>query len=388
LLGLPTTAQTVSIPDAIFKDALVNENVARLFGDPVLQDVDVNNDGEIQLSEALNVQELYVNNDQTTPTEDKIASLEGIQSFINLEILICSYNLLPELDVTQLTNLQSLSCRNNLLSNLDVSQNVDLILFTCSFNNLVNIDPTFNMALERLRVNNNQITSIDVSQNIAVKDLWVQENELNNLMIQTNSNLEVLSCDNNQLTSLDVSQNPALYFINCFKNQITTLDFSQNPLLERLSCRDNQLVNLNVQNNNNASITRMWAHNNPNLLCINVDNENATYPICDMDAPFTGWCKDGAANYSEDCVLSSEDFNKTIDINVYPVPVTNSLHIVSSIISKIDVVEIYSSHGVLINTIKNASLPKTINTENFAAGIYFVKISMDGNSFYKRIIKK
>ena len=61
-------AQIVNIPDPNFKNALIDEGV------------DTNNDGEIQVSEAEAVLNLNVN-------DRNISSLEGIQSFINLEEL-------------------------------------------------------------------------------------------------------------------------------------------------------------------------------------------------------------------------------------------------------------------------------------------------------------
>jgi len=69
---LTSNAQIVDIPDTNFKNALLNH-------DPI---IDTNNDGEIQESEAESVTVMYV-------TDKNISSLEGIQSFILLELLSC-----------------------------------------------------------------------------------------------------------------------------------------------------------------------------------------------------------------------------------------------------------------------------------------------------------
>jgi Leucine-rich repeat (LRR) protein len=98
----------------------------------------------------------------------------------------------------------------------------------------------------------NQLTSLDVSQNTALTILW---------------------CDDNQLTSLDVSQNTALTILWCDDNQLTSLDVSQNTALFNLSCADNQLTSLDVRNGNNTHFTGFYATNNPNLYCINVDDD-------------------------------------------------------------------------------------------------------------------
>lgn len=53
--------QIVNIPDANFKNALVNSICTDTNGDGVLDDdVDANNDDEIQVAEALDVQQLFL----------------------------------------------------------------------------------------------------------------------------------------------------------------------------------------------------------------------------------------------------------------------------------------------------------------------------------------
>lgn len=59
-LFLSGNAQIVTIPDANFKNALVNTICTDTDGDGVLDgDVDTNDDGEIQVSEALGAQQLF-----------------------------------------------------------------------------------------------------------------------------------------------------------------------------------------------------------------------------------------------------------------------------------------------------------------------------------------
>ncbi len=71
-------AQMVNIPDSAFKFALVNLPVVDTTGNGLPDsDVDTNDDGEIQVTEAEATQNLRFSN-------FGIESLEGIQSFINL----------------------------------------------------------------------------------------------------------------------------------------------------------------------------------------------------------------------------------------------------------------------------------------------------------------
>ena len=64
----------VSIPDANFKNALLNNNTV----------IDTNGDGEIQVSEAEAVTNLWVSN-------ENINNLKGIEFFINFYLFIFAY---------------------------------------------------------------------------------------------------------------------------------------------------------------------------------------------------------------------------------------------------------------------------------------------------------
>jgi len=347
-----TQAQIVNIPDANFKNALISTNCVDVDGDGIGDVVaDINGDFEIQVSEAEDVINLIVDS-------NNISSLEGIQSFTNLEVLDCWNNPLIDIDVTQNLNLIFLDCYNTHISSLDVSQNLNLeILFCQSF----------------------QLTSLDVSQNLNLSFLSCPSSQLSSLDVSQNPNLEKLTCWNNQLTSLDVSQNPNLKNLFLEGNQITSLDVSQNPNLEKLECWNNQLTSLNINNGNNLNITRMFAYDNSNLTCIQVDDETAIYPKCEINF-LVGWCKDDWAEYSEDCALGVSDF-ELYNIKIYPNPVQNTLNINSEF--PIDFIKIYTLQGQLVNESKNNQIDVSLLT----SGLYFVSVIIDGQNIVKKFIK-
>ena len=107
-------------------------------------------------------------------------------------------------------------------------------------------------ALTFLNCNYNQLTSLNVSQNTALINLW---------------------CYINQLTSLNVSGASALTYLNCYNNQLTSLNVSQNTALTTLNCTNNQLTSLDVRNGNNTNFQYFYASSNPNLYCIDVDDD-------------------------------------------------------------------------------------------------------------------
>jgi len=351
-IGVVTQAQIVDIPDTNFKNALVNDLVVDTNGDDVGDsDADTNNDGEIQVSEAEAVLGLFVPN-------KNIDSLEGIQSFTNIEILNCNGNQLTSLDFAQNTNLEFLFCLDNQLINLDVSQNIYLIELKCQINYL---------------------TNLDITQNSALNLLWCWDNQLNSLDVNQNQNLISLACGTNQLSSLDVTQNINLQFFNCISNEITSLDVSQNTNLIRISCIENQLISLNVKNGNNSNMTRMFAYDNPNLDCIQVDDETATYPFCDI-GNYTGWCKDDWAEYNEECILGIEE-NNNFSFTIYPNPTQNTFFIETQ--QPIETVKIYNLQGQLVTEVSTNS----IDVSQLSAGLYFVKVTVGGKSETKKFVK-
>tara|TARA_B100000767_G_scaffold57601_1_gene53394 strand:- start:66 stop:1055 length:990 start_codon:yes stop_codon:yes gene_type:complete len=276
--------QNVYIPDANFKNYLVNNTA-----------INTNGDSEIQVTEAsaftgiINCYDL------------SISDLIGIEAFTALTYLNCGYNQLTSLDVTQNTALEVLECYSNQLTSLDVSQNTALYRLKCDDNQLTSLDVSNNTALESLDCDANQLTSLDVSQNTALKILGCTVNQLTSLDVSNNTALEVLECAINQLTSLDVSNNTALEGLNCDANQLTSLDVSQNTALIILGCIVNQLTCLNVANGNNINLVVFDAENNPNLTCIQVDDAvwssaNWTGGNIDSQIYFSANCNNACSN--------------------------------------------------------------------------------------------
>ena len=358
VFGLPLNAQIVNIPDANFKDALINticvDNDGNLGPDI---DADLNNDGEIQVSEAQAViNGLYVQG-------RNIASLEGIESFSNLKSLRCESNVLTELDLSQNPNLEDLHCGNgNLFSSLDISEITNLRFVDCSYNNL---------------------TSLTISNNLNLEVIYCDSNDLTNIDLSGAPNLIYLACQINQLTSLNLSVVPLLDGLTCQLNQLTSLDVSNNPVLYRMSCRDNDLVNLNVSNGNNTNFTSMWAFGNPNLECIEVDDViYSNSQPCDQSTG-TGWCIDSSASFSEQCVLGIGDVSENEDFAIYPNPTQDRLYVDSNEI-EIELLRLFSSEGKLI---KEYNSKNNIDVSFLTEGLYFIKTISEGKTTVKKFVK-
>ncbi len=415
--------QIVNVPDANFKNALVNTLCVDTNGDGIVDaDADTNNDGEIQVSEAEIVLHLNVSNHW-------ISSLEGIQSFINLEFLNSGINVLDSIDVTQLPNLVYLNVLFNNLTALDVTQNLNLVELNCANNYFSSgLDVTQNQSLETLWCSECWLSSIDVSQNPNLKILDVILNNLSSLDVTHNPNLESLYCASNQISNLNISQNPNLKELACGFNELSSLNVSHNSDLEYLNvrgsnltsvdvlensnlenfiasetniinidlslnhniiyvdCQNNpSLTGLNIKNGNNINMTRMLANDNPNLFCIQVDDENATYPPC-IDQGYDGWCVDNWVGYSEECILGFPSFEAINNIQLYPNPTENRLNIINNYNLDIYRIQIYDYQGRII--LKENSEFKTLQLSHLNKGIYLLRIETENGILTKKIVKE
>ncbi|WP_225035489.1 T9SS type A sorting domain-containing protein [Winogradskyella sp. SM1960] len=282
-------AQIVDIPDANFKSALVNDIIADFDGDGVPDgDVDTNDDGEIQVSEAEAVISLEVSQTYST-------SLEGLNSFVNLKtfymnsaynissieinalsqlenLIITGTDLISTLDLSGNPMLKELKLAGIGLTSLDVSQNPNLVWFDASSNDLSEIDVSNNLLLEYLDVSLNLIENLNVSSLANLESLGCNNNTISSLNILGCTSLNRLACFTNQLTELDISENPNLQYLTCYNNQIGSLDFSLNPELIELKASTNQLTTLDFSQNPNLS-KLIVDHNN--LTSINIKNGDA-----------------------------------------------------------------------------------------------------------------
>ncbi|MDC0202008.1 hypothetical protein OAJ56_02070 [Flavobacteriales bacterium] len=139
-------------------------------------------------------------------------------------------------------SIDSLRLFNNNISDLTGIQDfISLTKLECSFNSITELDISKNINLTYLVVMGcYKLKSLDISQNISLTELHCVMNRLTNLDVSNNINLNILHCYENQLTSLDVSNNTSLTSLACRDNQLTSLDVSNNPVLEELYCGGNK----------------------------------------------------------------------------------------------------------------------------------------------------
>lgn len=262
----------IPIADANFKAYLVSK-------------YDSDGDGEISISEAKEIDYIYVKTDD-------IESVSEISKFPNLEKLICygtydysyDYGLTGEggsgklkyLDVSNNLKLEYLNCGGNQIEVLDVSKNVKLWGLECSYNHLQELDVSNNVELTYLDCWGNQLTRLDLSKNSSLEELWCDFNYLTDLDLSNNTALEKLVCQHNIFTHLDLSRNTKLKSIGCYENQLSGLILPDS--LDSLKCSNNQLSSIDLSRN--KGLMKLWCSNNQ-LLSLDVSKNNSlTYLSC------------------------------------------------------------------------------------------------------------
>lgn len=333
ILSIAVNAQIVNIPDPHFKNALLNHDN---FGGEI---IDINGDGEIQVSEAEAIIDLIVGDPFLS---GQIEDMTGIEAFINIKSLLCFRNKITSLNLSQNTALEYLSCGENRIQSLDLTNNINLITLDC-FSNF--------------------LTELNVSQNIALQNIRCYENNLSNIDLTNNENLSVFIGDNNNFSNLDLTNNNQLIGLNC---------------------ENNRLNHLNIQNNNNENFYYFNSKNNPDLTCIFVDDS-------EYSEGASSWYKDPESTYvetQEECdALGFEDMSYK-QINIYPNPVKSTLNIE---LSDQDSEEFYGEIVDITGKTITTHLLKTntsIDVSYLSPGIYFLSIRDNQNKLLtKKLVK-
>jgi uncharacterized repeat protein (TIGR01451 family) len=205
LLGLNAQAQIVNIPDANFKNALINTLCADLDNNNTYEaDVDTDNDGEIQVSEALAVFKLNVSN-------QSIADLTGIESFQNMTRLGCDNNQISTLTLNNFFNLVGLYCSYNNMSSLTLTNCFNLNTFNCIGNLMTTLDLS-STRISRIFISNNpNLTNINLKNGVSMDASYAGRNSNQSQAIpppppsriESNPNLVYVCADDNEINYLD-----------------------------------------------------------------------------------------------------------------------------------------------------------------------------------------
>lgn len=281
-------AQNINIPDPIFKYYLTQELCIDKNGDGRMDDdVDTNDDGEVDLAEALLLKILNIPSLQ-------IQDLKGIEYFTNLEYIQCSEIEVDSISLTNLSKLEYLDCTSIGIKSIDLNGAQNLKRLVCYDNNLSKLDLQFVPQLEELQCGSNKITKLDLHYCPNLRRFDCDYNRLTNLDLTNFSKLEFVNAQWNFITAASFENSPNIIEIVIDHNELTNLSLTDNSKLERLYCGDNKLTSLELKDISPMSI--LFCNNN---LLTSIDlktvifksralidfreNPNLRYICCDVD---------------------------------------------------------------------------------------------------------
>lgn len=325
LFSISLNAQVIEFPDNVFKSKLLSADTSNgLAKNNSGQNIkiDINNNGEIELTEALLVYELNLSTSNINDIDD-IFDLTGILNFQNLKILNCNGNQLTSLNLSSLANLEEIYCNSNDLINLEVANLGQLKTLECSYNILNELDLSALISLETLKFNGNGLISnnLDFYENPNLSHLECHLNNISALNVSMLPQLKYLWCDTNNMLSLNIENLGLLEEVHAFGNSISEINLEGLDALRYLNLSDNNISDINVLNLNNLNyleisynplsvlncdgllnltelkaietlvselncsqtgVRQLFCNNNPNLITINTRNNIISYSDPDL----------------------------------------------------------------------------------------------------------
>lgn len=343
-VSITLSAQEVSIPDANFKNKLISLGI------------DKNNDGEIQKSEAKDVDELDISN-------ASISSIAGIENFKNLRKLNCSNNSLTALP-------------------FDLSE------------------------LHELRCSNNQITELN-NLSYETQELDISYNKISSLVLPASTNYYYLNISGNLFTSIELNDLTLEYFY-CNDTKLTALDFSTvRRFSETISIQNNpNLESINFKNGKFDLCYVMYGGchfylmiaENPNLKNICADEFNHEGPTVVTETEYfqsyynlpnityNALC---SSNPGKELGTTSQKEATIANCKLFPNPVQNTLNIETDNYVTVASIRIYNSLGQTIKVFSKQNLSKHIelSLSELKTGSYLIEIVSDKGKTIKKFIK-
>ncbi len=435
LATITVSAQVVNIPDANFKNALLNHN-------PV---INVNGDGEIQVSEALAF------TGTLTVQYKNISDLTGIEAFVNIQNLFCDNNNLTSLTIGNVPQLKVIGCSRNKLESLSVSNTPSLTGLSCYNNKLTSLTLDNLPSLKNLFCYANSLTSFSLTNVNALTILDCHANRLTKLSLSDYPSLVAVDCYNNDLDSLTLNNLPAFIELKCSVNHLRSVTVNNLPVLDQLDLRRNQLTSLTISSlpklrilhisdnpltsvslsnlpilfhvecNSNlfatldlskTAVKHLFCNNNPNLQYINIKNtiSQLIFDVSLLPALQSVCADESEINFlnttlatqlpgqnitvTSICsffpnVNSNNPNRNTIGLVIYPNPVKDDLWFIVNPEVKLRTINLYNSSGVKIysGNVVNSTTPRKMSIPNRPVGILFLEVVSDQGKAIQKVIK-
>ena len=256
----PDAAKVIDFPDANLKAYLV-------------ENYDLNGDGEIDTGEAAQITDITLNTAYSTD-DKKVKDVTGLDRLVNLEMLSLQGGLYTEIDLTPFAKLKSanvkisknlaivkiagnasiteLDVTNTGINELDLTGCVSLTTLTCGSLGLTSFDFIVGGG-ESLQVINstfNSLSSLDMKRfpNLTNLDIQYNDGDIVSVDFSANQKLNSLAISNSSMpVDLDLSSCPELSYAKLTSCGITSLLLPQVSNLSTLEIGSNELSELNLK---------------------------------------------------------------------------------------------------------------------------------------------
>ncbi|MGV1021372.1 T9SS type A sorting domain-containing protein [Empedobacter falsenii] len=373
---------TVKIPDPAFKTFLLDYKYE---DGNFTRNLDRNQDGEIQESEALLLKKLTALG--STTTISSIKSIQGIEYFKNLTAIEIPNTLqLESVDLTRNENLTLLYLGGK-FSDIDLRNNTKLRTLEINNFNLENILFYQDNIIRNVTLNSNTMETFTFPElkNISTLNLFLM-NSLKELDIKIYPELKNLSLRSKSIKSLDFNDLKQLnsLFLDELTIDLKSFSLVDFKYLTRFGLGDiSTIEQIDLKDNNSTSFDYIYLDNLPNLKRVCVDDESEKNAFIKALEPKDQWEN---LNYlvGENCndILSNTNINSLKSIKISPNPVKTSF-----IIKDIDVkfLELINYSGQIVRTWKAQS---NYSIEGLPKGSYILIIhNLDSKKSFKLLIE-
>ena len=290
LMQLPVFGQNIIFQDPIFKQVLLSaspdNNIAKNSSNQNIK-IDTNDDGEIQLSEALEVYSLYI-------YEKTITSIGGINQFQNLEKLeLFSNRNLRAIHLNGLNNLTYFETYLDSLDELTINNcpSLHTIIHSAWLGTLNNFNGVIAPNLKKLNTNvTENFNHIDFTRYPLLEHLTISTGNVNpsvsmtSLDLSEQRQLEYLYLILPKLNHFTHNNLPKLDNVYIKRTKLDQINFSGSPLLRKVDIIDNtdltEIItngNPNIQNlivTGNTQLTNLDITNKPLLTYAKIENSS------------------------------------------------------------------------------------------------------------------
>ncbi len=247
-------AQIINFPDANFKNKLlqsdITNDIAQVLTPTSIYEnlkIDVNNNGEIEVSEVQNIVWLKIDN-------ANITSLTGIENFSSLILLDCQDNQLTTLDLSFRTSMSGVLCQNNLISTAIFPPIIDE-----GINISYNLIETLHLQAYYGFGQNTSFFILDCSNNLNLQSLYIKDTFIETIFSP------------NYFDPIYLSNCPSLSYICAKESDIPNIQSALNTN-GNINCIVNS--NCELSNNNFEFVDDFSINPNPAKAILNIQSKN------------------------------------------------------------------------------------------------------------------